>query len=257
MSRRPVIAGNWKLNKTPYQARRFLLTLRNRIAGIDTPPEVLICPPSAVLETAVDATRECGIAIGAQNVYWESAGAFTGEISTEMLESLGVSHVLIGHSERRALFGESDEDVNRKLLKVLSGTLTPIVCVGEALAEREAGKTEHIVVEQVKSALKGVAPDHAGRIVLAYEPVWAIGTGLSATPDQANVVHGLIRRSVGAIFGNVVADGLRVLYGGSVNPDNTAGLMAESDVDGVLVGGASLDAGAFAGIIGAAVQAQQ
>ncbi|MCK4512835.1 triose-phosphate isomerase [bacterium] len=253
MSRRPIIAGNWKLNKTHSEARQFLLKLRNGIAGIDNPPEVLICPPSVVLETAVDATREGGIAIGAQNVYWESAGAFTGEISTEMLESLGVSHVLIGHSERRALFGESDEDVNRKLLKVLSGTLTPVVCVGEVLTEREAGKTEHVVVEQVKNALLGVAHEHARRIVLAYEPVWAIGTGLSATPDQANTVHGLIRRSVGAIFGDAVADELRVLYGGSVNPDNTAGLMAESDVDGVLVGGASLDAGAFAGIIRAAV----
>jgi triosephosphate isomerase len=252
MSRKRIIAGNWKLNKTASETRRFLLTLRNKIAGMDALPEILICPPSVALETAIDAARESGIAIGAQNAYWESTGAFTGEVSTEMLESLGVSHVLIGHSERRALFGESDENVNRKLLKVLSGTLTPIACVGEMLEDREAGRTEEVVVGQVKSALMGVAHEHARRIVLAYEPVWAIGTGLTATPGQANVVHGLIRRSVGAIFDGAVADELRILYGGSAKPDNAAGLMAESDVDGLLVGGASLDADSFAEIIRAA-----
>ena len=229
-----------------------MLTLKNRIAGMDTLPELLICPPSVALDTAVDAARESGIAIGAQNVYWESSGAFTGEIATEMLESLGVSHTLIGHSERRALFGESDADVNRKLLKVLSGTLIPVACVGEALADRDAGRTEEVVVRQVKSALQGVAHEHARRIVLAYEPVWAIGTGLTATPGQANAVQGLIRRSVGAIFGGAVADELRILYGGSAGPNNAADLMAESDVDGVLVGGASLDADSFAEIIRAA-----
>ncbi|MFH1502492.1 MAG: triose-phosphate isomerase [Candidatus Eisenbacteria bacterium] len=252
MQRRPLVAGNWKMNKTAKDTRRFLITLRNRLTGMSPGADVLVCPPFVSLETAVDAARGTSIAIGAQNTSWQADGALTGEVAPEMLEDIGVTHALIGHSERRGVFGETDDHVNRKLLHVLSGSLTPVVCVGEVLAEREAGETEAVVRRQVQGALANVAPDHAPRIVMAYEPVWAIGTGLTASPEMANEVHVLIRGAIAAIFGQSVADGTRILYGGSVKPDNAGNLLAESDVDGVLVGGASLDPGSFAGIIAAA-----
>ncbi len=247
--RRTIVAGNWKLNKTVAETRRTILDLRNKLAGVQTRSEVVVCPPSVSLETAVDAARETGIMVGAQNVHWEAAGAFTGEISTEMLEAVGVDCVLIGHSERRAIFGETDEEVGKKLLKVLSGTLTPIVCVGEVLEERESGATAEVLKRQVGTALKDVAPDHAGRLVVAYEPVWAIGTGKTASPEIANEAHTLIRSQIAAIFGRSAADETSILYGGSVKPDNAESLMRESEVDGVLVGGASLDAAVFAEIV--------
>jgi triosephosphate isomerase len=204
------------------------------------------------LETAVDAARDTSVRVGAQNVYWEKSGAFTGEVSVEMLESLGLTHVLLGHSERRTLFGETDETVARRLTAVLEGRLTPVVCVGEVLEERESGATAEVLERQVRGALGGVAPDHIGRIVVAYEPVWAIGTGKTATPEIANEAHTLIRNVIADMFGRSAADGVSILYGGSVKPENTASLMAESEVDGVLVGGASLDPGSFAEIVRAA-----
>jgi len=252
VTRIPIVAGNWKLNKTPAEARQFLIALKNKVAGIDTRAEILVCPPYVALDAAVDATRGTRIAVGSQNVFWEDSGAFTGEISTGMLESLGVTHTLIGHSERRALFGETDEMVARKLRKVLQSSLAPVVCVGETPEEREAGRTEEVITRQVTAALENLAPEHAGRLVLAYEPVWAIGTGRTASPEMANDVHGLIRRILRGIFGDSAADGIRILYGGSVKPDNASTLMVESDIDGVLVGGASLDPGSFAEIIRAA-----
>jgi len=252
MTRIPIVAGNWKLNKTTSETRQFLLALRNKVAGIETRAEILVFPPHVALCEAVEAARDTGIAVGAQNVYWEESGAFTGEISTGMLEAISVTHTLIGHSERRGLFGETDEMVNRKLHKTLASTLTPVVCVGETLEEREAGRTEEVVGTQVRAALDGVPVEHAGRLVLAYEPVWAIGTGRTASPETANEVHVLIRRILRGIFGDSAAGGIRLLYGGSVKPDNASTLMAESDIDGVLVGGASLDAASFAEIIRAA-----
>jgi triosephosphate isomerase len=210
---------------------------------------VIVFPTFVSLETAADAARETCIKVGAQNVYWETSGAFTGEISTAMLVSVGVDYVLLGHSERRALFGETDETVARRLAAVLDSTLTPIVCVGEVLEERESGATEEVLRRQVEGALGDVAPDHVGRVVVAYEPVWAIGTGKTASPDTANEAHTLIRNTIAAMFGRSAADETSILYGGSVKPDNTAGLMSESEVDGVLVGGASLDASSFAEIV--------
>ena len=249
MNRTPIVAGNWKLNKTPTETRQFLITLKNRLAGIDTRAEIVVCPPSISLDAAVDAARDTRIAVGAQNVYWEEQGAFTGEISTGMLEALGVTHTLIGHSERRALFAETDEMVNRKLRKVLCGSLVPIVCVGETLDEREAGGTDNVVERQVAGALDAVSTDQAARLVMAYEPVWAIGTGRTASPSMANDVHVLIRRVLRGMFGGSIADGTRILYGGSVKPDSAHALMMESDIDGVLVGGASLDMVSFAEIV--------
>ncbi|MCK4409854.1 MAG: triose-phosphate isomerase, partial [Candidatus Eisenbacteria sp.] len=184
--------------------------------------------------------------------FWEKSGAYTGEVSTAMLEALGVEFVLLGHSERRALFGETDATVAKRLGAVLGGSLTPVVCVGEVLEEREADRTGEVLARQVEGALKDVAPDHIGRVVLAYEPVWAIGTGKSASPTMANDAHTLIRGSIAAMFGRSAADETVILYGGSVKPENTASLMSETEVDGVLVGGASLDAGSFAEIVRAA-----
>ena len=253
MSTRSIIAaGNWKLNKTPAETRSTIIGLRNKLAGISGRAEVIVFPPFVSLETAVDAARETNVRIGAQNVYWEAGGAFTGEVSVGMLEAVGVTHVLLGHSERRTLFGETDESVARRLGAVLDGSLTPVVCVGEVLAERESGATADVLARQVREALKDVAPDHVGRIIVAYEPVWAIGTGKTATPEIANEAHTLIRNVVADMFGRSAADGMSILYGGSVKPENTASLMAESEVDGVLVGGASLDAGSFAEIVRAA-----
>ena len=247
-----VVAGNWKLNKNAAETRSTILSLRNKLAAVTTRAEVVVFPPYVSLETAVDAARETSVKVGAQNVYWESSGAFTGEVSAGMLESLGLEFVLLGHSERRAMFGETDETVSRRLSAVLDGHLRPVVCVGEVLQERESGATGEVLRRQVEGALKDVAPDHLGRIVVAYEPVWAIGTGKTASPEIANEAHTLIRNTIAAMFGRSAADETSILYGGSVKPENTASLMSESEVDGVLVGGASLDAASFAEIVGAA-----
>ncbi len=247
-----MVAGNWKMNGTVAEARRLIKALKNKLLGINTGAEVVVCPPFVSLEAAVDAAAGTPIRIGAQNAFFETSGAYTGEISPEMLEAVGVTHVILGHSERRGIFGETDATVNRKLLHVLRGSLTPIVCVGESLEQREAGETESIVARQVAAALDGVAPHHAGRLVLAYEPVWAIGTGRTASPEMANDVHVLIRRTIAAMFGGSAADGIRILYGGSVKPDSARSLMVETDIDGVLVGGASLDAVSFSEIVRAA-----
>lgn len=252
MARQKIVAGNWKLNGTVAETRQLIRALKNRLAGLDTRAEVVVCPPLVSLEAAVDAARGSAIRIGAQNVFWERTGAYTGEVSCEMLEDVGVRYVLVGHSERRTIFRETDADVNRKLRRVLAGTLHAIVCVGETLEEREGGRTESVVGRQVAAALEGVSPGQESRIALAYEPVWAIGTGRSASPEAANDVHILIRGLVAGILAGSSASGLRILYGGSVKPGNAAGIMSQSDIDGVLVGGASLDPAGFADIVGAA-----
>jgi triosephosphate isomerase len=252
LSRKTIVAGNWKLNKTVGETRQLIRELKNRLAGIDSSATVVVCPPMVALETAVDAARDTGIAVGAQNVYWEASGAFTGEVSPAMLEAVGVEYVLIGHSERRTIFGETDGDVNRKLRAVLRSDLAPVICLGESLGQREAGETEAVVRGQLGAGLEGVAPDHAGRLIIAYEPIWAIGTGKTATPEMANDVHRLIRRTVADMFGGLAADGMSLLYGGSVKPESAGSLMAEGEIDGVLVGGASLDDESFAEIVRAA-----
>jgi triosephosphate isomerase len=249
MGRITLVAGNWKMNKSVTETRRFILELRNKLLGIDKRADVVVCPPSVSLETAVDAARGTPIAVGAQNVFWEEKGAYTGEISPGMVEDVGVRFVILGHSERRQLFGETDADVNRKLLRVLSHDLVPIVCLGESLDEREAGRTEAVVAAQVHGAVEGVAPQQAPRLVVAYEPLWAIGTGRTASAAMADDVHGLIRAELAAIFERSSADRIRILYGGSVKPDNAKELMAEREIDGVLVGGASLDVASFTEIV--------
>ncbi|MBD3367830.1 MAG: triose-phosphate isomerase [Candidatus Eisenbacteria bacterium] len=250
MSRRPIVAGNWKLHKNAGETRETIRELASNVdAAGGTSAEIVVCPPFTSLSAAVEAARGSDILIGAQNVSSESSGAFTGEVASEMLEDLGVSYVIIGHSERRWVFGETDDMVNAKLRKVLDGDLVPIVCVGERLEDREGGRTEEVVRTQVTSALKGISEDAAVRVVIAYEPVWAIGTGRTATPEQADEVHRLIRDLIRANFGGCVADGVRILYGGSVKPGNAGEILSQNDVDGVLVGGASLEAVSFARII--------
>ncbi len=248
MSRTPILAGNWKMHGTKSEAVALAGALAHsvgRVAG----REVVIAPPFTALETVAHAIAGTGIRLAAQNVYWEAKGAFTGEVSVGMLRAAGCTHVIIGHSERRQLFGETNETVNRRLHAALAGGLVPIVCVGETLAEREADATAAVIERQVESGLAGVRSDQLAGCVIAYEPVWAIGTGRTATPGQAQEVHHAIRRLLVTLASATTAERVRILYGGSVKPDNVDALMAEPDIDGALVGGASLDAAGFARIV--------
>jgi len=241
--RRPLIAGNWKMFKTISEGVALATEIRN---GADHPEvEVLVAPPFTALHAVAKALDGSTVRLGAQNMHAEKEGAFTGEIAPPMLKDAGCSHVILGHSERRQYFGETDEGVAKKTKVALDHGLVPIACVGETLAEREAGRTMEVVGRQLEAVMKALTADEAGQIVVAYEPVWAIGTGKVATPEQAQEVHAFIRVRSREIHGVVVADGLRILYGGSVKPDNVAGLMALGDVDGALVGGASLKADSF------------
>jgi triosephosphate isomerase len=238
-----MIAGNWKMFKTIPEAVSLATAIRN---GADRPEvEVLVAPPFTALAAVAAALDGSTVRLAAQNMHAEKEGAFTGEICPAMLRDVGCSHVILGHSERRQLFGETDEGVARKTKVALGTGLVPISCVGETLAEREAGKTMEVVGRQVGAILAALTPQEASTIVIAYEPVWAIGTGKVATPEQAQEVHAFVRKRIGEIHGVAVADTLRILYGGSVKPDNVAGLMALADVDGALVGGASLKADSF------------
>jgi len=241
--RRPLIAGNWKMYKTAAEAVALATELRDggRREGI----EVLVAPPFTALSAVAQALRGSRLLLGAQNMHWENEGAFTGEVSPLMLRDLGCTHVILGHSERRQLFGETDDGVARKAKAALAHSLTPIVCVGETLAERESGRTMEIVERQVERALRELTADQVATLVIAYEPVWAIGTGRNATPEQAQEVHAFIRKRVSASHGEPVAVAVRILYGGSVKPDNVGPIMAQTDVDGALVGGASLTAASF------------
>ena len=241
--RRKLIAGNWKMYKTVSEAVALVDEIKRGTAG--APGDTLVAPPFTALAAAVAAAKGSPVAVAAQNMYFENEGAFTGEVSAAMLVELGVTHVILGHSERRQLFGETDEGVARKTKLALASGLVPIACVGETLAEREAGRTMEVVGRQADAILDAVTADEAKRVVIAYEPVWAIGTGKVATPDQAQEVHAFVRARVAAKHGWAVAEVLRVLYGGSVKPDNVKGLMSLPDVDGALVGGASLKADSF------------
>ena len=234
--------------KTPAQAKEFVTVFLPLIHG-HTRDEIVLCPPFVDLATVIDATRASNIHVGGQNMHWQDEGAFTGEISAAMLAAVGCTHVILGHSERRQFFGETDESVNRKLHAALQHKLVPIVCVGELLAERDAGKTEEVLVRQTARGLVDVAPDLARHIVIAYEPVWAIGTGKTATPEMAAEAHLIVRSQVARSLGREIADKMRILYGGSVKPENATTLLNQPEIDGALVGGASLDPQSFAKIV--------
>lgn len=250
MARNKIAAGNWKLYTTPAEAQSLAGALAKHV-GMAASPEVVLCPPFTSLAAALQAVVGSSVKIGAQNMYWEDEGAYTGEVSGRMLLTLGCSHVILGHSERRQYFFETDLTINSKLKKALSIGLTPIVCVGETLDQREAELTEQVVSTQVNGCFDGIAAVDLAKTVIAYEPVWAIGTGKTASPQQAQAVHLYIRRLLADKFGGV-ADAVRILYGGSVKPDNAAELFAQPDIDGGLVGGASLKAESFGKIIDAA-----
>jgi triosephosphate isomerase (TIM) len=246
--RTKVIAANWKMYKTPDQTRDFFRDFLPLVAG-HTRDEIVVCPPYIDLADAMEAAKGSNVAIGGQNVHWKEEGAFTGEISAAMLLALGVKHVIVGHSERRQYFGETDDTVNLRLKAALEAGLTPICCVGEVLEEREAGLTDDVLRRQCVRAFHAVSAKKAAKLVVAYEPVWAIGTGKTASPEIAAEAHAVIRREVTEIFGDEFAGKLRILYGGSVKPENAATLMAQEEIDGALVGGASLDAKSFAAIV--------
>jgi triosephosphate isomerase (TIM) len=246
--RRPVIAGNWKMYKTIAEAAAFVRDLRPLVDKVEH-CEVIVAPPFTALRAAADAARGSNIGVAGQDVHWDAEGAHTGDISPRMLLDAGSSHVIIGHSERRHDHGETDEDVNRKLKAALAAGLLPIVCVGETLAEREAGETEAVLERQLLQGVAGLTGPEFSHVILAYEPVWAIGTGRTATPEMAAQSHRQLRQLAGARFGQVAADQLRILYGGSVKPENIGKLMAESEIDGALVGGASLKLESFVSLV--------
>ena len=246
--RKKVMAANWKMYKTPDETRDYLREFLPLVAG-HSRDEIVICPPYTDVATAIETARGSNVAIGVQNVHWKADGAYTGEISAPMLLCLGVTHVIIGHSERRQYFGETDDTVNLRLKTALESGLTPICCVGEVLQEREAGLTDDVLRRQCVRAFHAISAKKATKLIVAYEPVWAIGTGKTATPEMAAEAHAVIRREVTEIFGEEFAGQLRILYGGSVKPENAKSLMSQEEIDGALVGGASLDPKSFAAIV--------
>jgi len=248
MPRTKLIAANWKMYKTPDQTRDFFRDFLPLVSG-HTRDEIVVCPPFLDLAAALEAAKGSNVAIGAQNVHWKEEGAFTGETSTAMLLAYGITHVIIGHSERRQYFGETDDTVNLRLKTALEAGLTPICCVGEVLEEREAGATDDVLRRQCVRAFHAISAKKAAKLVIAYEPVWAIGTGKTATPEIAAEAHAVIRIEASRTFGEEFAQKLRILYGGSVKPDNSSSLMAQEEIDGALVGGASLDPKSFAAIV--------
>ncbi|XXM70899.1 triose-phosphate isomerase [Lysinibacillus sphaericus] len=242
--RKPIIAGNWKMNKTASEAKTFTEEVKGLVPDTDKVDSV-ICAPALYLENLVEQTKDSKVAIGAQTMHFEENGAFTGEVSPVALADLGVEYVIIGHSERREMFNETDESVNKKTLAAFKHNLTPIVCVGETLEQRENNETKDFVGSQVKKALAGLTEDQVKKTVIAYEPIWAIGTGKSSTSEDANEVCAHIRQVVESEFSQAAADSVRVQYGGSVKPNNIKEYMAQSDIDGALVGGASLEPQSF------------
>lgn len=248
--RKAVIAGNWKMNKTPAETTTLINEMKPLVANADC--GVIVCVPFVDLCAALDAAKGSNISVGAQNCHWEKSGAFTGEISAFTLKEMGVEYVIIGHSERRTYFGDTDVTVNKRVRAALDAGLHVILCVGEYLEQREQGITAELVAMQTKIALGGVSKEELSRVIIAYEPVWAIGTGRTATADQANEVCAAIRATVAALYGQDAADGLTIQYGGSMNAGNAAELLAKPDVDGGLIGGASLKAPDFAKIVEAA-----
>ena len=249
--RKTIIAGNWKMNMTPKAAEDFIKTLAPMVKGLDK-CDIVICPPFVDLPVAVAAANGTNIHIGSQNVHFAESGAYTGEISTSMLTELGVEYAIIGHSERRQYFGETDETVNLRTKAALAAGLIPILCLGEVKDERLGGITDEVVTRQTKLALAGVSAEDMARVIIAYEPVWAIGTGLTATPEQADETCGTIRAVIAELYGSEVAESTAILYGGSMNDANAADLLSKENVDGGLIGGASLKCDKFTTIVKAA-----
>ena len=247
MSRKPIIAGNWKLNNTISESIKLVEELIPLVKNAKA--EVVIAPTSIALDAVVKAAKGTNVKVAAQNAHFEEKGAFTGEISLKALEELGVQYVILGHSERRQYFNETDEALNKKVKATFAHGITPILCCGETLAEREANVTNEVTGKQIKLDLQGLSKDDAAKVVIAYEPIWAIGTGKTATDDQANETIGAIRKTVAEVFGKEVADKVRIQYGGSVKPGTIKAQMAKEEIDGALVGGASLKAADFAGIV--------
>ncbi|TVR47057.1 MAG: triose-phosphate isomerase [Puniceicoccaceae bacterium] len=253
MQRKPIIAGNWKMNKNAAEGAALVEEIVAAV-GQDHAVEVVVCPPFTALESVSSKLESSGVKLGAQNLYPEASGAYTGEISAEMLRHLFASYVILGHSERRAYFAEDDAFINRKVRHAIANQLRPILCVGETLEERDGGKTLEVVRRQLEGGLEGVENGDAPLLVIAYEPVWAIGTGKTATPEMAQEVHAFIRQILAKRFNKTAAGKIRILYGGSMKPSNAAELLAQADIDGGLIGGASLEAKSFFELIQAAKQ---
>ncbi len=247
--RKKIIAANWKMNKDVNETSEFFSALQKEMNGYNGTVEIVVCPPFTALQTAVKASQGTRFKIGAQNLHYENDGAYTGEISARMIKSLGIPYVIVGHSERRQYFGETDEIIAKKVRKALSESLKVIFCIGETLSERDGGVTERVLERQAKAALDGLTAEQLKSLVIAYEPVWAIGTGRNATPQQAQAAHAFIRSLVAGMFGAGTAQDLTIQYGGSMKPENSAELLSQPDVDGGLIGGASLKADSFAKII--------
>ena len=245
--RRPLIAGNWKMHNNCAQSVELVSQLIKSVPASEV--DIVVAPPYTALSSVAAVLKDSPIALAAQNIFWEESGAFTGEIAPAMLKDVGCTHVIIGHSERRQFFNETNDTVNKRLKASLKASLIPIVCIGETLSEREGEKTLAVIEEQITEGLHNVSPDEMKPLIIAYEPVWAIGTGKTATPEQAQEVHHFIRELVARIFSGPIAEEIRILYGGSVKPDNVDHLMAQTDIDGALVGGASLKADSFTRII--------
>ncbi|MCP4405353.1 MAG: triose-phosphate isomerase [bacterium] len=246
--RTPIIAGNWKMNTVLDDAKALVQELKGLVSDVQD-VEVVVCPPFISLGAVQEIIKESNIQLGAQNVYWEKSGAFTAEVSAPMLKSVGCTYAIIGHSERRSYFGETDETVNKRTFAALEEGLKPIVCVGETLEERESDKTFDVIEQQITGGLANLTQEQMASIVIAYEPVWAIGTGKTATKEQAQEVHAFIRKLLAELFGEATAEATRIQYGGSVKAENATELMAQPDIDGALVGGASLKAASFEGIV--------
>lgn len=252
-ARKPMVAANWKMNKTAFEARELIQAMLPELKKIEA-VDIVLCPPFTNLSLVCEQIAETDLKLGAQNMHWQEKGAFTGEISASMLTDF-CDYVILGHSERRQMFGETNETVNKKAHTALAHDLKPIICVGESLEQNQAGETAQVVETQCRESLQDITPEQAQNIVIAYEPVWAIGTGLAATPEGANEVHrDVIRPVLRDLFGAEIAEGMRILYGGSVNAENAGELFAMSDIDGGLIGGASLKADAFVAVVKAAAE---
>lgn len=245
--RKPIIAGNWKMNMTPSQAKELVTDLIPLVK--DAACDVVVCPPYVDIALVAELVKGTNIQVGAQNIHWAEKGAFTGEISAAMLKEAGAAYAIIGHSERRQYFGETDATVNSRTKAALAAGIVPIICVGESLEQRENGETDAVVSGQVKADLADIPGEAVAGLVIAYEPIWAIGTGKTATDEQANETIGLIRETIASLYGQAVADQVRIQYGGSMNPKNVKGLMAQAQIDGGLIGGASLKAPDFAQVV--------
>ncbi len=249
MARKVFIAGNWKMNKTAAEAKALCEALKESLAPLAGKVEVAVCPTFTSLATAVEVLKGSNVKVGAQNIHWAENGAFTGEISGAMLKEIGVEYVIIGHSERRQYFGETDETVNKRMQAALANGLKPILCIGETLEEREGNKTEAVLEQQLKGAFADICECKMDQITIAYEPVWAIGTGKTATPEMAEETHAFIRKTIAALYNEAIADAMVIQYGGSMKPENAQALVAQADIDGGLIGGAALKADSFTALV--------